>query len=234
MCPLRRGAGGGAVSAEVEVRHPAEFTPAILDTLAPVIERYGLPVFDPFAGVGLRLGALCDSVGVRFAGVDLEDWPGADPRVARGDATDPNAYASEPVLLVTSPTYGNGLNDHFRPREGSRRLTYRTSLGRDLHERNTGRHGLRGGHKSWGRYWGLHGDAVALWSALGLPVVLNVKAFIHRGRVVDLPGQWADLLAGYGYGVSERLEVPCPGYRFGSNRGARVPTEAVLLAEVAR
>lgn len=150
-------------------RHPARYTPAIIDALEPVIGHYGLPVHDPFAGTGERLGELCDRLGVSFTGADLEVWRDRDRRVAQGDALDPCAYPAGPHLIVTSPTYGNGVNDNHDARDGSRRHTYRAALGRPLREHNTGRYGIRRGKASWSRYWDLNTRAVRLWAARRWP-----------------------------------------------------------------
>lgn len=210
--------------------HPARFTPAILDVLAPLIAEQSA-VWDPFAGTGERLGALCDRYGVPFGGTDLETWPGQDPRVRQGDACDPGSYPLGEFLIVTSPSYGNGLNDHFAPRDTSRRYTYRTALGRELHENNTGRYGIRGGKQAWARYWELHGQAVACWADRQARALVNVKAFVHAGQVVDLPGRWVELLETAGLTVTNRIEVRTPGIRHGANRDRRVECETVLVVE---
>lgn len=217
-------------------RHPAQFTPAIIGALSPLIDAHAPPgttVCDPFAGAGLRLGALCDELGYTFVGLDLERWPDADPRVRRGDATNPRDYSVGRPLIVTSPTYGNGLNDHHQPREDSRRYTYRVALGEPLAENNSGRYGIRGGRRAWHTYWRINRDAVHIWAAAGLTAIVNVKAFIHAGRVVDLPGMWEVLLIASGYRVASRVTVGTPGIRHGSNAEARIDHEVILLAEFA-
>lgn len=231
----QNGSGGAAETEDTPTReHPARYTPAIIDALGLIIEEHGLPVFDPFAGTGERLGELCDALGVAYSGTDLEEWPGRDPRVAQGDATDEASYPVGPHLVATSPTYGNGLADHFEARDGSRRYTYRAALGRPLHENNTGRYGRRAGLRSWSTYWSLNTEAVRLWAALGWPAAVNVKDFIHAGERVPLVDLWALLLENRGYRITRRLEVPCPGIRHGANSAARVDHEVILCAEVDR
>lgn len=203
-----------------------------MDALGPLLEERGLPVHDPFAGTGERLGELCDSLGLTFTGTDLEDWPDRDPRVTLGDALDPRTYPQGARLIVTSPTYGNGMNDHHEARDPSRRHTYRAALGRPLHENNTGRYGIRRGRRSMTRYWTMHAEAITHWHRLGWPAVVNVKAFIKDFEVYDLPERWAHTLAEHGYRVTARLEVPCPGIRHGANHAARIDHEVILVAEV--
>lgn len=187
-------------------------------------------VFDPFAGTGTGLGKVCDALGFTFDGIDIERWNNADSRVREGDATLPADYPTQQFMIATSPTYSNGLNDHFCAKDPSRRFTYRVALGKDLHENNTGRYSIRGGRKAWATYWRLHADAVRIWADRDAPVIVNVKAFVHRGEIVDLPEMWEVLLIANGYTVTSRQAVPAPGIRFGANSDARVDHEMVLTA----
>lgn len=213
--------------------HPAQFTDSIIQELGVLIPAH-LPspshaVYDPFAGVGVRLGALCDRLGVEFSGGDLEEWPGADPRVAaRADATAAWTYPRRPFVVVTSPTYNNGVNDHFRPRDASRRLTYRSRLGRELHPNNTGRYSGRSSKAGEVAYWRLTREAVKHWPDT---VLVNVKDSIRAGEVYPLVEMWSDCLGSeFGYEVSHH-PVGCPGWRFGSNSGERVEAEVILVGQ---
>src|SRR5690606_14377285 len=96
-----------------------------------------------------RLGELCDRLGLVFTGTELEPEFIADPRVRPGDSTMAQTYPAHEHAVVTSPAYPNGMTDHFRARDASRRHTYRqalaTVLGHDrpLHPNNMGRWGNR-------------------------------------------------------------------------------------------
>lgn len=211
--------------------HPAQFSAELIPALTFAIDKAERrKVFDPFAGPGVRLGKLCDDMGVEFAGIDIENWPGRDLRVRLGDATNSNYYPTGMWHIVTSPTYGNGLNDHHEPKEDSRRFTYRVALDRDLHPNNSGRYGIRGGRKSWNEYWRIHGEAIAVWAELGWPVTVNVKAFVHDGEVVDLPAMWEAALASHGFFVRKPVYVETPGIRYGSNSEKRAKCETILQA----
>lgn len=211
-------------------KHPAPFTDSIIDAL-----RYLLPfrvprtvvVHDPFGGEGKRLGALCDELGYPFTGTDLEPWLEGDPRVAVGDSTDPATYPTVPFVVVTSPTYNNGVNDHFEPKDTSRRLTYRVRAGRPLHENNTGRYSGRGSKRGEAAYWRITREVVKHWPDLAF---VNVKDSYRADVLYPLVQMWTDLLVEYGYEV-ERLEVECPGWRYGTNGQARTDTEAILIAQ---
>lgn len=210
--------------------HPAPFTDSIITTLAGLIPLYANrrvdTVHDPFGGEGIRLGKLCDSLGYTFSGTDLEAWKDRDPRVQLGDSTDPTTYPAGPFIVVTSPTYNNGVNDHFQPKDTSRRLTYRVRAGHALHENNTGRHSGRGSKRGEAEYWRITRDVVKCWPDTCL---VNVKDSVRGDDVYPLVQMWTDLLIGFGYTVT-RVDVACPGWRFGTNHAARLETEAILCA----
>jgi hypothetical protein len=228
--------------------HPAQFSDEILPVFARVIECWQLPVHDPFAGPGEKLGKQCDQLGVAFTGTELTPtWvegavnqrPG-DPRVRIGDSTDAATYPDGAYCVVTSPTYPNGVADDFKATDYEGRNTYRHSVQRanngvdvGLEERNTGRYGLRRGEKSLATYWRLERAAVRHWPD---HVLVNVKdiPYTKHGqeliyRTVD---KWVALLEEVGYEIVDRTDVATPGQRQGANLHARpVETEAVLVCE---
>lgn len=210
-------------------KHPAPFTDSLIQALAdliPSVVPRSFGIHDPFGGEGRRLATLCDHLGYTFTGTDLEPWKDGDRRVALGDSTDPSTYPSVPFAVVTSPTYNNGVNDHFKPKDASRRLTYRVAAGRALHPNNTGRHSGRGSKRGEAEYWRITREVVKHWPDLAL---VNVKDSTRSGEVYPLVQLWTDLLVEYGYSV-ERLDVACPGWRFGTNHDVRTDTEAILIA----
>lgn len=213
-----------------ESRHPAPFTDSIIDALAELIPEHvpaGWIIHDPFGGEGVRLGALCDRIGYEFGGTDLELWLGGDLRVRVGDSTLASTYPADSHAVVTSPTYNNGVNDHFLPKDRSRRLTYRVAAGRALHANNTGRHSGRGSKKGEDEYWRITREVVKCWPSVAL---VNVKDSTRGGKIYPLVQLWGDLLDAYGYAVT-RVDVECPGWRFGTNHEARADTEAILIAK---
>jgi hypothetical protein len=211
-------------------KHPAPFTDSIIDTLRLLLREHDrrpawCAVHDPFAGEGRKLGALCDQLGVLFTGTDLETWRDRDSRVQAGDSTDPATYPRHLHVIVTSPTYNNGVNDHFQPKDSSRRLTYRVRLGRPLQLSNTGRYSGRGSKRGEREYWRITREVVAIWPRR---VFVNVKDSTRGDDVYPLVQMWTDLLVEFGYEV-ERVDVECPGWRFGTNSQARADTEAILI-----
>jgi hypothetical protein len=213
------------------VEHPARFSTELLPVLGNVLAAWFLPVFDCYAGTGERLGQLCDEIGLPYSGTEIEPEFIVDRRVRQGNATDASTYPTGPYVVCTSPTYPNGMSDHFQARDDSKRHTYRqalaTTIGHDrpLDRNNTGRYGVR--NAGIGRYWQLVNDAVGHWPNRA---VVNVKDFIVAGQVYPLDEKWQQLLVRHGYDIVERVEVACPGQRFGANR-ERVDHEVVLVAE---
>lgn len=210
-------------------KHPVPFTDSIIEELAniiPAVVPTGHIIHDPFGGEGKRLGALCDRLGYVFTGVDLEPWLDGDSRVMIGDSTDPRTYPILPHAIVTSPTYNNGVNDHFEPKDTSRRLTYRAAAGHELHPNNTGRWSGRGSKKGEAEYWRLTREVVKHWPDICL---VNVKDSTRAGEIYRLSRLWSNLLDEYGY-ETDWVDVPCPGWRYGSNSEARVNSEVILVA----
>ena len=215
---------------DVTGKHPATFTDSIIEALEDLIPMMVDPwiiIHDPFAGEGKKLGALCDRLGYVFTGTDLESWLDADPRVAVGDSTDPDTY---PIgfAVVTSPTYNNGVNDHFKPSENdtSRRLTYRTAAGHELHPNNTGRWSGRGSKRGEAEYWRITRDVVKHWPDVAM---VNLKDSTRAGEIYRLTRLWEALLEEHGYSVKWH-DVPCPGWRFGTNSKVRADSEVILVA----
>lgn len=213
-------------------KHPAPYTDSLIDafrTLLPERVERSLVVHDPFGGEGVRLGRLCDDLGYTFSATDLEPWLDADPRVMQGDSTDPTTYPDVPFVVVTSPTYNNGVNDHFAPKDDSRRLTYRVRLGRPLQPNNTGRWSGRGSRKGEVEYWRITRECVKHWPDLCFVNVKDSTRSSWEGGIYPLVALWRDLLVEYGYEV-EQVDVACPGWRFGTNGQDRSDTEAILIA----
>jgi hypothetical protein len=211
--------------------HGAQFAPALLDALPVEWFDKNDRVLDPFAGVGQRLGSWCDLHGFTFHGFDIEEWPDHDPRVGWGDATDPACYPPGRWRVVTSPTYGNGCNDHFTPKDPNRDdNTYRTWLGRDLHPHNSGRYTVRNGGWKEQRYWNIERQAVAIWAERGFDALVNLKDFPYHHGTYPLVARWRQLLAEYGYTVADPVQVPTPGLRRGTNTDTCLDYEVWLHA----
>lgn len=220
--------------------HPARFSPQVLEAIFPYLTKQGLPVHDPFAGTGERLGVLCDELGLTFTGCEIEPEFIQDDRVYHGDSTEAESYPwhANPAMadcwcVVTSPVYPNGMTDHFQPRDSSVRKTYRIALAkmlgfdRPLHVNNMGRYGPRGGKKAANRYWDIAARAVAHWPNRAL---VNMSDCIHDGNVYPAVTTWRTLLETAGYNTYT-VRVSTLRMRFGENRDLRPDAEAIIVAE---
>jgi hypothetical protein len=215
--------------------HPCPFTPVILDHLGPILSRIGLPVHDPFAGTGERLGRLCDELGLPFTGTELEAPFIVDPRVKPGNSTRAETYPSGEFVVCTSPAYPNGMTDHFNAKDSSRRHTYRQALARilghdqPLHEDNMGRWGnaYRRSKRSEARHFEIAKRCVEHWPDAA---VVNVKDVVASNYTVHVIERWVDLLREAGYHRFGMIEVATPGQRHGQNSEYRADTETIIVA----
>lgn len=204
--------------------HPARFTPAILQAIEPTLARLGLPVHDPFAGEGRRLGALCDRLGLTFTGADIEAWPERDERVAVADSRDAASYPDGPFVVVTSPPYfGNRISTDYAngptpTTKTAGRHSYGISLGRGLADANLARlcrPTRQAEHDAFAaaivQWWPQH-------------VIVNVDSPIAE--------QWEAILASAGYTIVQRLDIVTPRLGGGlAGATKRASAERILLAE---
>jgi len=207
-----------------EPKHPAPFSPAILEAIAESLE--GLPssarVLDPFAGAG---GV--HDLPFETAGVEIEaEWTAMRAGTIVGDAQY-LPFADETFdAIATSPAYGNRLADHHNASDSSYRRTYKQALGRDLHPQNAGA-------MQWGKHYkGLH--AVAWQEAYrvlrpGGMFVLNIKDHIRAGERIEVVSWHQSVLKSLGLILKHRREIDTPGFRRGANRDARFPEEVLVF-----
>jgi hypothetical protein len=198
--------------------------------MAPILRQWGLPVHDPFAGTGERMGDLCDTLGLDFTGTEIQAGFIIDPRVEVGNSRHADPYPEGRYCVATSVVYPNGMTDHFQATNTHGRRTYRTALaaitGGDepLHPDNMGRHGPRQGKLSESRYWDIAKDAVAHWPPRAL---VNISDVIMDKGVYPAVDRWTEILQDRGYQV-EAHAVGTPRYGYGQNSKARVDHEMVL------
>lgn len=203
--------------------HPARYTPLILDVVRVYLERFRLPVHDPFAGTGARLGALCDELGLTFTGTDLEPWAGADPRVAPGDSRYPLTYPAGPFVVVTSPVYfanrisSDYVNGPTPTTKRAGRHAYGISRGEALHADNLARvcrpaqaEQYVAGHVAAARHWG---DVA----------IVNVDG--------PLRAMWTEILIRAGFELIDVVEVATPRLGGGlAGADKRAAFEVVMYA----
>lgn len=214
-------------------RHPAKFTPAILEVIGPILRkeayilRRPIDVLDPFAGVGgiHKLGGPM----VRTVGIELEpEWAAAHPQTLVGDALDLASHWNEPTfdVICTSCTYGNRMADNHDAKDSSRRNTYKHSLGRDPSPGSSA-------VMQWGQaYWDFHRaawvEATRVLLADGL-FILNVKDHIRGKQIIPVSEWHLGVLTLLGFRLVRAIRVPVTGNRQGENGDARVPYENVYV-----
>lgn len=207
-------------------RHPARYTDVLLPVFAELLQG-SARILDPFGGTGkvFELEALLPTVQIEAIEIEPE-WAAMHPKTTLGNALAlpwPSAYFD---AVVTSPTYGNRMADHHNAKDGSKRMTYRHTLGRALHTDNAGA-------LQWGDgYRDFHTQAWAEARRVLCPgsrFVLNIKDHIRRGRRQEVTAWHCETLQGLGFALVDHRRVQCPGQRFGANGGARIDYESVLL-----
>ena len=206
------------------ILHPAKFSGAILDKIAEVVDPTWKVGVDPFAGIGrchelVERGAIAHMIGIEIE----PEWADQHPNTICADVLDIDKIFSPASfdVVITSPCYGNRMADHHHARDGSRRITYRHSLGRGLHPANAGQ-------LQWGpRYRSFHEAAWAKVVPLIKPgggFILNCKDHIRGGEIQPVTAWHIDTLCALGLTLdaADMHAVGAPGMRFGENAEKRV------------
>jgi SAM-dependent methyltransferase len=212
------------IRSQREVRHPAKFSPAILDAIDDLLGDTAR-ILDPFAGTG-RIHQL-ETPYREITGVELEpEWADMHPNTIVGDALALDFADATFDAIATSATYGNRMADHHNARDGSRRNTYRHSLGRELNPNNSGQF-------HWGeKYREFH---VKAWAEAirvlrpGGRFVLNIKDHYRLSQRQEVSAWHGFELIRQGLALTKAVRVKTPGLRHGANADRRVPHESVFL-----
>jgi hypothetical protein len=209
--------------------HPAPFSDPILDEVTEHLRERGETgtVLDPFAGTG-RVHDLRERAGVDTVGVEIEpEWAAKHPDTIQGNALElTNTIEPESVdAIVTSPTYGNRMADHHDAKDHSVRLTYKHTLGHDLHDDNSGQ-------LQWGdEYRRFHeiawAEAVAALKPGGT-LTLNIKNHVRNGEVQRVAEWHANTLIDLNMRIDQIQSVPTRGLMAGDNADQRTGAEYVI------
>jgi hypothetical protein len=206
-------------------RHPARYTDALLPVFAQMVSG-ARSILDPMAGTGKIFSLRDYGVTAQIHAIELEaEWAALHPETMVGNALC-LPFANDSIdCVITSPTYANRMADHHDAKDDSRRNTYRHALGRCLHPDNSG-------SMQWGERYRLFHNAAWLEVYRVLcpdgAFVLNIKDHIRKGERVRVTDWHVEALQGMGFSVAERVEVACPGNRFGQNGNARIDYESVI------
>ena len=136
--------------------HPAKFSNAVLDTVAPIIKRRhrGTEGLDPFAGTG-RIHELAERCDVQTWGMEIEpEGACMHPRTILGNSRElRKIWIGLFAWALSSPGYGNRMSDHHKATEickackGTGRVSRKKcerckGEGRNTYKRHTYRHSL--------------------------------------------------------------------------------------------
>ena len=215
-----------------ETPHPAKFNDRVLDVVAEWLpsDRYS-NVLDPFAGVG-KIHQLPNTT----TGIEIElEWvqqtePGGltwhgncltlmeQWLVERG--------GGEWQAIASSPCYGNRMADCHDAQDGSRRVTYRHMLGRELSAGSSA-------SMQWGPiYCAFHQVAWQVATQLlddGGRFVLNIKNHIREGVEQRVTEWHMNTIMSLGFELAALVPVVLPGMRYGANAAQRTPHEYVVV-----
>lgn len=205
------------------MKHPAKYSKPILVEIEEMLETVSGVVLDPFAGTG-RIH-LMQRDDLHTVGVEIEpEWATLHPQTVVGDALHLPFNTASFDAVVTSPTYGNRMADHHDAKDGSKRNTYKHTLGRDLHPNNSGQ-------MNWGEaYREFHRRAYAeihrVLKSDGVFIV-NISNHIRKGVEIDVVG-WTLETLDIGFDPIDVRTVQTDRYREGSNSSVRVSHEVLV------
>lgn len=208
----------------MKVKHPAKFSKPILEAIRNILAKYDIygKILDPFGGVGYLKKTVSDAICI-----DIEyEWA----KEARGICADstmlpfPNNTFS---AIITSPTYGNRMADHFECKNGGKgRFTYRHSLGKALNNNNTGR--MQWGKKYRETHLKIYMDCIRVLRSKSF-FLLNVSNHIRNGKEIDVVSWHIRTLQRLGLFLTESIPITTQRVGFGQNRNARVDFEWLIV-----
>ena len=213
--------------------HPAKFSNEILDDIHHTLTKYKFPpngsILDPFAGTG-KISKLKTrySFGGKILCNDIEDWGTPVKEVDAFFHVDSEFLTLDHSVdaIITSPTYGNRMADHFESKDNSKRYTYKHGLGKPLHTENTGR--MHFGDKYCEKHRRIYRNLNNLLTPGGL-FIINVSDFIRKKtEIVPVNDFHHSTLTEIGYDLLNVSYVKTHRMKNGQNGQDRVSSEAIL------
>lgn len=205
------------------VSHCAKFSAPILEELKQHVDPTW-KILDPFAGTGLVHSLANDTWGVEIE----PEWASMHERTIVGDARALPFADDSFDAVVTSCCYGNRMADSHNAKDGSRRNTYKHSLGRDLTPGNAGA-------MQWGEaYRELH---LVAWQevrrVVKSTVILNVSDHIRKGKRQNVSAWHLGVFLNLGFELQDIVAIATKRLKFGANSDARVPAEYLFILKAA-
>lgn len=226
--------------------HPARYSKELLPVFLEMLplKRWSL-VLDPMAGTGERLDQLAElRPDLAFRGLELEECWIKSERVCQGDARRMSYPIGTVDAIITSPTYGNGMNDYFKsaPSDTSARNTYihRARAATDNPDLEFSVHNTARYHFGSEQYNRIHLEIYAECArvlAKGGRFILNTKNSTGKPRGVKADytriTEWhVAALELMGLTVVDRRQVNTPGMKLGANRDRFDYEDVTLLRKI--
>lgn len=213
------------------IKHPATYTNSFIPKFAELL--IGCEnVLDVFGGIGkIALIKEHGFIGKVVCNELEQEWAETSPYNVDewhiGDAAN-MAWAESNSFdaICTSPTYGNRMADHHNAKDGSKRVTYKHFLGRDLNEANTGR--MQWGNKYREKHLEIYKECARVLKNNGL-IIVNVSDHIRKGQVVNVVEWHKEALTSFGMKLINEIKIETPRMGFGQNAKSRVEHECILV-----
>lgn len=212
------------------VKHPAKYTDSFIPKFAEILKDCS-NVLDIFAGTckiakikefGYGGEIYCNEIEPEWA----EQGLGMVNAITTNDAEFlpyKNDYFD---AICTSPTYGNRMADHHNAKDGSKRNTYTHTIGRQLHNENTGK--MQWGEQYRGKHERIWLEAKRVLKKDGL-LVLNISDHIRKGEVIKVSEWHKQTLLDIGFRLKEEIKIETPRLKYGANSSKRVEYEFIFV-----
>lgn len=218
------------IASVIKPNHPAKYTDSFIPVFAKMLKGRK-NVYDPMAGTG-KIGKIRDYgfKGSIFCGEIEPEWTNAFEGVDQwfiGDSSK-TSFLKDCFFdaVCTSPTYGNRMADHFNSKDGSKRVTYRHYLGRELHKNNTGR--MQWGSKYKKTHMEIYTECIRVLNPKGI-FVLNMSDHIRAGKQVRVTDWHRKTLTDLGLVELYNQKIRTNRMGFGSNSKLRVDCEHLIV-----
>ena len=213
-------------------KHPARYSDPLLPVFAQMLRETDCQhIHDPFAGTGRIFELRKNGYTGTITASELEpEWAAMHPETEIANALQ-LPYPDESFdAIVTSPTYGNRMADHFTPGDGwenarSTRNTYTHAIGRKLHPHNSGA-------MQWGdEYRAFHRQAWTETRRVIRPggyLILNISDHIRGGQRQPVTEWHIHTLTALDFSLIRSIPVPTRRQRRGQNGHLRTEEEYVI------